>query len=357
MKHRPIAIRNSLKLLLRKMGFCLILLSVWTGAILVLGELACRAFGIGGVILYQRGLYEASPDPQMGYGMTPGYQGKSYATRVEINENGFRGPSIDKPRPNEVFRIFCVGDSFTFGMGVEEDESWPSQLSKRLAAPPGYNQIEVINGGVPGYNLGQYCRQIELSLLEFEPNMIVIGLVENDLEPSFFVEDGYLCVPRKKTTVVFPGKRWFQTHSYFYQALNMRYQAWMASWLMKRNPDEARSILFGDSDPAAYDEAANQLSKVRQRALQFNVDIVAVMFALSKESPLPQIVEQAQIPTLSIDLNGPGQRLQDGHPNAAGHAHFADQIAEFVKASQVYNPGQQGDATASNSTIEGPKEN
>jgi len=322
----------------RRVRFGLCLLAAWGLVVLVLGELTCRAFGIGGVILYRRGLYEASPDPELGYGLTPGHRGTSYGTPVQINEFGFRSPPFAKERSPGTYRVICVGDSFTFGMGVRQEESWPAQLEARLSPPPGYHRIEVVNAGVPGYNLRQYGRQIELALLEYEPNLILMGLVENDLEPSFYVEDGYLCVPRKKTTISFPGKRWLQTHSHLYQAVNMRYQGWMAAWLQHRNPDEARSILFGDRDPAAWEEAVDRLSRSRREALRHGVDIYAAMFGLTAQSPLPQIVERAQVSAMHMDLDGPDLRLQDGHPNARGHAHFAEQIALFVQPALATTP-------------------
>jgi hypothetical protein len=42
------------------------------------------------------------------------------------NELGFRGDSIDK----EGFKIMSIGDSNTEGVGVNDDETWPAQLSK-----------------------------------------------------------------------------------------------------------------------------------------------------------------------------------------------------------------------------------
>lgn len=42
------------------------------------------------------------------------------------NELGFRGDSIHK----EGFKIMCIGDSNTEGVGVNNDETWPAQFSK-----------------------------------------------------------------------------------------------------------------------------------------------------------------------------------------------------------------------------------
>lgn len=60
---------------------------------------------------------------------------------VRTNAAGFRGPPLDDPptRP----RVLCLGDSVTFGWGVEDDESWPARLAAR------HPEFEFINAAVP----------------------------------------------------------------------------------------------------------------------------------------------------------------------------------------------------------------
>ena len=67
-----------------------------------------------------------------------------FRTRVVTNELGFREPRLPGPKPPGVQRIVALGDSFTQGYGVEEDEAYPRQLERRLEG------VEVINLGVPG---------------------------------------------------------------------------------------------------------------------------------------------------------------------------------------------------------------
>ena len=49
---------------------------------------------------------------------------------VSTNSQGFRGPEI--PKKKQKRRILCLGDSVTFGWGVEEEASYPALLRKTL---------------------------------------------------------------------------------------------------------------------------------------------------------------------------------------------------------------------------------
>src|SRR5204863_5478399 len=70
------------------------------------------------------------------------------------------------PEPGEV-RILCVGDSHTYGVGVEPDESYPAQLEQVLQARG--VPARVVNGGAPGQNSGQAREQPPAKLDEYAP--------------------------------------------------------------------------------------------------------------------------------------------------------------------------------------------
>jgi len=66
------------------------------------------------------------------------------------NAHGLR----DRDRPAKASgttRVLVVGDSYTWGYAIAEEESFP-QVAERMLAERGRADIEVINGGVPDYN-------------------------------------------------------------------------------------------------------------------------------------------------------------------------------------------------------------
>ncbi len=46
--------------------------------------------------------------------------------------------------------IYCIGDSFTYGLGVDPDQAYPKVLERLLASPDGATRPRVVNHGLPG---------------------------------------------------------------------------------------------------------------------------------------------------------------------------------------------------------------
>jgi lysophospholipase L1-like esterase len=101
---------------------------------------------------------------------------------VHTNERGFRtAPFADRPAPGTT-RVAVLGDSSTFGWGVEAFEAYPARLQGELAArwgiPP--ERIEVLNLGVPGYSSFQGRVLLERVALPLAPDVVVWSYLSND---------------------------------------------------------------------------------------------------------------------------------------------------------------------------------
>ncbi|MBL7196781.1 MAG: tetratricopeptide repeat protein [Candidatus Omnitrophica bacterium] len=73
------------------------------------------------------------------------------------------------------FKILCLGDSFTFGVGASKaEESYPWQLERLLNENYKNKRLEVINLGVPGFNSSQTLKSLETNAIRFNPNLIII---------------------------------------------------------------------------------------------------------------------------------------------------------------------------------------
>jgi lysophospholipase L1-like esterase len=106
-----------------------------------------------------------------------------FLSDARINAQGFRGEDFDAPDIRRARRIACLGDSFTFGWGVEDGESFPVRLQARLEEGSTRGVWQVLNCGLPGYNTWQQLRLYERVIRPEEPDIVVIGWYLNDLDP------------------------------------------------------------------------------------------------------------------------------------------------------------------------------
>jgi lysophospholipase L1-like esterase len=104
-------------------------------------------------------------------GTIPGGKGVRFATSTD-GEHCRRGASTGPVNRLAVF----LGDSCTFGIGVEDEEAFPALLEKRI---PG---LVAINAGVPGYTAFQGRRRLETLQLPRAPDVVVIAFGFNDAE-------------------------------------------------------------------------------------------------------------------------------------------------------------------------------
>ncbi|HLU37881.1 MAG TPA: hypothetical protein VK081_00755 [Planctomycetota bacterium] len=120
--------------------------------------------------------YPAVHHDRLGYVPRADFAGDDnhWGTRVTIDADGFRSNGAPPPpgRP-----IIAVGDSFTFGDQVDDDETWPAYLERRLQQP-------VKNAGVFGYSLTQAILRAEDVLERVPAEWLVVSLIPDDINRS-----------------------------------------------------------------------------------------------------------------------------------------------------------------------------
>jgi lysophospholipase L1-like esterase len=115
-------------------------------------------------------------------GVFPGNVDSSRTFPYRTNWQGLRDRDRAAKQPGTT-RVLVIGDSYTWGYAVAEDEAFP-QTAERLLKERGYSHIEVINGGVPDYNSRQERQLLERLLPVYRPDAVVLGYLVNDAEPS-----------------------------------------------------------------------------------------------------------------------------------------------------------------------------
>jgi len=117
---------------------------------------------------------------------------QDFDVEVRINSAGLRDREIPHAKPAGTRRVLVLGDSFTFGYGVELDQSFVKVAQRMLG--PGW---EAINGGAPTWGTGDDLDFLRAEGLRYEPDLVVVGFFRNDLADNwlrgvYYVERGTL---------------------------------------------------------------------------------------------------------------------------------------------------------------------
>ncbi len=128
-------------------------------------------------LLNRLGSYYA-PDPdttftlQRNYlGTEPSMEHPGQSVQVTINAQAMRG---QPPRPG-ADTVMVVGDSYTFGVYVNDDETYPAVL-ERLAAPRNPD-LQVLNAGyTAGFETDQQFAWLRRHLDAYRPRVVILGI-------------------------------------------------------------------------------------------------------------------------------------------------------------------------------------
>lgn len=141
----------------------------------VFSELALRLFAPQNTEPNPRGLY--ANDPELDFVLTPQQSGISrspeWNVKVETNSLGIRERELTNKAIGER-RILILGDSFTFGAGVETDEAYPRRVEEFLRAE-GCPEAMVINAGIPAYSTLQEAIWFKRIVDLIQPDAVILG--------------------------------------------------------------------------------------------------------------------------------------------------------------------------------------
>ncbi len=94
---------------------------------------------------------------------------------ISVNSLGYREREIGRKSPDR-YHIAVIGDSFTWGQGIEAAERYTNLLEGYLG--PRY---EVLNFGIPGHDMPEHLGELD-QVLTLSPDFILLQLYINDFE-------------------------------------------------------------------------------------------------------------------------------------------------------------------------------
>ena len=132
------------------------------------------------------------PHPTRGWFHRRGVAGAGAGRIVRINAFGLRGPELQQKKAPGEFRILFLGDSVTFGYGLEYDEIYVTRIGDLLSHRiPGSNVV-CLNAGVGGYTTWQELDYLRTEGFALDPDLVIVGYCFNDVTDVIYLNPGLI---------------------------------------------------------------------------------------------------------------------------------------------------------------------
>ena len=241
-------------------------------------------------------------------------------------------------------RVVVVGDSFTFGIAVNYEETYGRLIEDSLG------DFVVCNLAMPGYGVDQMWFQIREKALEMQPALIVVGVCDADLarsqsgfslpngmnKPALMLEDGKL---RERTPAdgMNPVSQFLEERSHIRMACRqvlrgLNYRKPLSEWwylneaildLIQRECDAAGiPVLFVYLPTPEWRDFPTMANYMSDRGANY-IDLT------TREGAHQELLHYPK----------------DRHFTPAGHAWVAEQIVSWIH-STLTELGQGGGSTA-----------
>lgn len=315
--------------------------------------------------------------PTSGWELIPGARGVGNTGAVyEINSKGCRDHEYPPRQSYEGKRIVVLGDSFTFGMGVNLKDTFPKQLEQMLRRRG--HQAEIINCGVIGHDMWHHLRTLDTRAWGYEPDLIILSIYYNDFQASLPPAEARQPGFQGKNPFEKPGGTSWRHRSALYNVvrntedlLKYRFRASFGANHIKGlaerkkfvGPDNPNNnhyrIMAGKTDPKLYSDFKKSLAKFAVAVHSRGVDLLVILIpdAVQLNDPHMQVVNKvvteasdaAEVPFLDLTMllqqnNNPESLYlfpDDAHNSPLGLASIAQGVADKLLASDLLRSTRQ----------------
>ena len=276
-------------------------------------------------------------------------QGEVEIRPYRKNKWRLRDRDFEDDKPSTCRRILILGDSFTFGMGVmDENAVFPKLLEKMLNQKidiPGVENIEVLNGGIPGSLTDQWVDLLIKTEAYFQPDVVLV---------VFFLRDGTLVKsidnffnPIRNNIVKRNRKSILYRYLYSYRLIKDYIDRMMVANIYSQKIN--RAYLGDEKETAEWEKAKSNIRKIKQyankRSAVTGLVVFPILVELNERYPFRAVCDiimefalKNNIPAQSLlpafmGLNGKDLWVlpYDQHPNEKAHLIAAEFMLPFVQ--------------------------
>jgi lysophospholipase L1-like esterase len=265
------------------------------------------------------GIYDAIPDSDVGRILQRDIRKTEARATIAGNNVGMRSTRPYGAKNPAVFRIVCLGDSFTFGYGGAEEDRYGDQLEARLRELVGRVEgktIEVYSIGIGSWTALNEATYLSARISEYDPDIVLTLTVSNDIGDT----QGVMGVGAS-TNAFSPEQRALGS-SVFHTGLAQEFGAHTVNLLAYDLGPESRRRW--DKAFAAW-KRLEDLQHARGKRILFGVldenpyFSQLVLFYAKAHALTSPIAFLSYFPSADTTL------AHDPHPNRRGHEHLANQ--------------------------------
>jgi lysophospholipase L1-like esterase len=118
------------------------------------------------------------------------YANDEFDVTIHTNSLGLRAPEPSRQKPPGTVRVLLLGDSFTFGFPVRDEETFAARIGEALRAKG--LPVEILNGGQSGYSPTLHYLTLRDQLLAYEPDVVVLWSDLGDLQEDAWYQKNLL---------------------------------------------------------------------------------------------------------------------------------------------------------------------
>lgn len=224
--------------------------------------------------------------------------------------------NYDLVKSDRVFRIIALGDSFTQGVFVKLDESFPEVLEERLkeVSYQGIDRVEVLNFGVGGYDIEYAAEKLRLQGIKYKPDLVVWLLKFDDF---YLINDDMV------------GARASLEEELSVKGLGINSGKFeeVVTWMYAFGELYARN--FSVKSSLSY-----QTAKLAQVGEYYSGPIMILIFENEDPMVVRALADMQRIDSrfLLVTLPSTVSRFPDMHPNKEGHQVIARVLYDAVDA-------------------------
>lgn len=251
----------------------------------------------------------------------------------KTNSLGLRSPEISPQKAENTLRILFLGDSYTIGWGVRENQAFPRVVEKNLQQIYPDKKIEVINAGLIGTGPSYDYLFYKNEGINLKPDIVVVGTyLYNDIPEDLFLskwEEDENGLPKKAQSTFF----YVDSNGMFYPRTNpLKYrlpylrESQLFMFLMNRFPSSPASYEFNSKflDPhiCFYKEKCHDLDQTKLKAKKLfsaindltvknNQKLLVVFIPAEFQIDAKTRISYLPIPLLPSEKNYPYQYFKD----------------------------------------------